>query len=168
MPTTWICCQRVGYTPVCSWYVLVQVALSMFYTADAGMQHATTYFNRTIDIVEPHTWVDFQALFLFFLILAALGGLGEPFWCMSYLLLSPFLSAFTRYCHAVLFPSVGSLGAKEEEQPCEQLCPDTPWGTVPGDYRQVLGSIHAGPSLGKGCRPQKQYQKLPPCSNNEG
>ena len=55
----------------------------MFYTADTGMQHATTYFNRTIDIVEPHTWVDFQALFLFVLILAALGGLGEPFHCMS-------------------------------------------------------------------------------------
>ena len=50
----------------------------MFYTADTGMQHTTTFFNRTIDIVEPHTWVDFQALFLIVLILAALGGLGEP------------------------------------------------------------------------------------------
>ncbi len=64
----------------------MQVALSMFYTADTGMQHTTTFFNRTIDIVEPHTWVDFQALFLFVLILAALGGLGRPFLLMSDLL----------------------------------------------------------------------------------
>lgn len=51
----------------------------MFYTTEMGRQHATTFFNRTIDIVEPHTWVDFQAIFLVLLILAALGGLGECF-----------------------------------------------------------------------------------------
>ena len=60
----------------------------MFYTADTGVQHTTTFFNRTIDIVEPHTWVDFQALFLFVLILAALGGLGQPFFLMTCLLSS--------------------------------------------------------------------------------
>ncbi len=48
----------------------------MFYTAETGRQHATTFFNRTIDIVEPHTWVDFQAIFLVVLILAGIGGLG--------------------------------------------------------------------------------------------
>lgn len=54
----------------------VQVALSMFYTAETGRQHATTFFNRTIDVVEPHAWVDFQAIFLVVLILAGIGGLG--------------------------------------------------------------------------------------------
>ncbi|CAL5222239.1 g4573 [Coccomyxa viridis] len=53
-----------------------QVALSMFYTAETGRQHATTFFNRTIDVVEPHAWVDFQAIFLVVLILAGIGGLG--------------------------------------------------------------------------------------------
>ena len=48
----------------------------MFYTAETGRQHATTFFNRTVDIVEPHTWVDFQAIFLVILILAGIGGLG--------------------------------------------------------------------------------------------
>ena len=48
----------------------------MFYTAETGRQHATTFFNRTIDVVEPHTWVDFQAIFLVVLILAGIGGLG--------------------------------------------------------------------------------------------
>lgn len=47
----------------------------MFYHSQ-GVQHSTTYFNRTIDIVEPAAFIDFQALFLIFLILAALGGLG--------------------------------------------------------------------------------------------
>ncbi len=59
----------------------------MFYTTETGRQHATTYFNRTIDIVEPHTWVDFQGIFLFVLILAAVGGLGTflpPFLPLSY------------------------------------------------------------------------------------
>ncbi len=48
----------------------------MFYTAETGRQHATTFFNRTIDVVEPHAWVDFQAIFLVVLILAGIGGLG--------------------------------------------------------------------------------------------
>ena len=54
----------------------------MFYHYQ-GAQHSTTFFNRTIDIVEPAAFIDFQALFLIFLILAALGGLGTDIAAVS-------------------------------------------------------------------------------------
>ena len=98
----------------------------MFYTADTGVQHTTTYFNRTIDVVEPHTWVDFQALSLFFLILAALGGLGELSCFMSCLRSSSSRARSPVCGHTVLFPPVCSLDGREEMQPCKQLCLHTP------------------------------------------
>ena len=117
----------------------------MFYTADTGMQHTTTYFNRTIDIVEPHTWVDFQALFLFVLILAALGGLGQPFSLMSCLLCS-LLEHTLMVWSIVLIPPVCSLSGEEEQQPCKQLRLYTPPGCATIEC-QVVGFMHAGPPL---------------------
>ena len=73
----------------------------MFYTTETGRQHATTYFNRTIDIVEPHTWVDFQGIFLFILILAAIGGLGT--------FLPPFLPLFPISGLSCLSPNPGGI-----------------------------------------------------------
>ena len=100
----------------------------MFYTADTGMQHTTTFFNRTIDIVEPHTWVDFQALFLFVLILAALGGLGRAFLDSGHDLPLTLLLEHTLLCVAILCCSLQFAVSMEEKkkQPCKQLRLHTP------------------------------------------
>ncbi|KAK9789548.1 hypothetical protein WJX73_006510 [Symbiochloris irregularis] len=52
-----------------------QVALTAFYTSE-GSYHASTFFNKTIDVVEKPKWVDLQLIFLYLLLVAAIGGLG--------------------------------------------------------------------------------------------
>lgn len=52
------------------------MALTAFYTAGEGSYHASTFFNKTIDIVEKPKWVDLQLIFLYLLLLGAVGGLG--------------------------------------------------------------------------------------------
>lgn len=49
------------------------VALTMFYTDGASQMSATTFFNNTIEIVEPPRTVDGEILFLWALLLGAIG-----------------------------------------------------------------------------------------------
>ena len=57
------------------WLATVQIALTVFYhTPTEG--YASTFFNRTVDIIEPPQYIDTQLLFLWLLLLAAIGAAG--------------------------------------------------------------------------------------------
>ena len=52
----------MGLRLSCVWRA-AQVALTVFYSTATEM-HSTTFFNRTIDIVEPPRWVDTELLMM--------------------------------------------------------------------------------------------------------
>lgn len=52
------------------------VALTAFYTNPTGQTFSTTFFNKTSNIVETPTWVDFELLGLYGGFLVALAGIG--------------------------------------------------------------------------------------------
>lgn len=52
------------------------VALTAFYTNPAGQTFSTTFFNKTSNIVEAPTWVDFELLGLYGGFVVALAGIG--------------------------------------------------------------------------------------------
>ena len=55
--------------------LVAQIALTVFYnTPTAG--YSNTFFNRTVDIIEPPQYIDTQLLFLWLLLLAGLGAAG--------------------------------------------------------------------------------------------
>ena len=49
----------------------------MFYTNEQHEYHASTFFNRTIDVVEKPKWVDTELLFLYLLLAAGVTTAGE-------------------------------------------------------------------------------------------
>jgi len=51
------------------------VALTVFYTAAQGGISSTTFFNQTIEIVEPPRTIDAEIIFLWFLMLGTVGFL---------------------------------------------------------------------------------------------
>ena len=61
----------------CFTHSLLQIALTVFYNTPTG-GYASTFFNRTVDIIEPPSYIDTQLLFLWLLLLAGLGAAGEP------------------------------------------------------------------------------------------
>jgi hypothetical protein len=53
-----------------------QVALTVFMVGEGGVRAASTAFNRTVDIVAPVRWVDFEMVGLWLTLGAGLAGLG--------------------------------------------------------------------------------------------
>ena len=53
----------------------MQVALTVFYQSES-YSFATTFFNKTIDIVEKPRWVDIELIFLWLLLLGLAAGAG--------------------------------------------------------------------------------------------
>jgi len=53
------------------------VALTAFYNTET-QGFATTFFNKTITIVEQPRIIDFELIFLWLLMLGLLGGGGPP------------------------------------------------------------------------------------------
>jgi hypothetical protein len=53
-----------------------QVALTVFMVGEGGVRAASTPFNRTIDIVAPVRWIDFEMLGLWAALAGLVAGLG--------------------------------------------------------------------------------------------
>ena len=53
----------------------MQVALTVFYNTPTEA-FSTTFFNKTVDVVEPPQYVDTQLLFLWLLFLAGIAAAG--------------------------------------------------------------------------------------------
>lgn len=64
-----------------------QVALTVFYTSSQGQMSSTTFFNSTVEIVEPPRSIDGEILFLWFLLFSAVGFAGYK----TYQVISKFL-----------------------------------------------------------------------------
>ena len=53
-----------------------QVALTVFMVGEGGVRAASTAFNRTVDIVAPVRWVDFEMLGLWATLIGLVAGGG--------------------------------------------------------------------------------------------
>ena len=54
----------------------LRVALTMFYGDDQGQMYASTFFNETIDIIEKPSWIDYEAVWMYTVMIAIFGGAG--------------------------------------------------------------------------------------------
>ena len=55
------------------------IALTVFYkdlSNDISGKHATTFFNKTVEIVEQPRWVDTEAISMYLTLAAILAGIG--------------------------------------------------------------------------------------------